>query len=252
MLTAERRQAILDRLSTDGKVVASQLVSTLGVSEDTVRRDLRELDAQGLVRRVHGGALPPTPTVNPRFVERRKVDPAGKAAIGAAAAAELVEPGSVVLLSGGTTVLEFARRLPDDLRATVLTTGPDIAAALADHPGLEVVMIGGRVQPDTHTVIGPEAVDAVRGVRADLCVLGVCSLHPEAGLTQIDREEALVERAMIASSARVATLTGADKLGFAGPWPVAAAGEIDVLVTDAPSDVTAPYASLGIEVVRAR
>src|SRR5215470_12289410 len=119
MLTAERRQQILDRLSTDGKVVASELVVTLGVSEDTVRRDLRELDSQGLVRRVHGGALPPTPTVNPRFSERRKVDPAGKAAI-AAAAAGLVRPGNVALLSGGTTVLEFARRLPDDLHATVL------------------------------------------------------------------------------------------------------------------------------------
>src|SRR5262245_25916264 len=152
MLTAERRQQILDRLSIDGKVVASELVVSLGVSEDTVRRDLRELDSQGLVRRVHGGALPPTPIINPRFVERAKVDPAGKAAIGAAAAAGLARSGEVLLLSGGTTVLEFARRLPDDLRATVLTTGPDIAVALAEHRGLEVVMLGGRVQPDTHTV----------------------------------------------------------------------------------------------------
>ncbi len=113
-------------------------------------------------------------------------------------------------------------------------------------------MVGGRLESDTHTVVGPEALDAVRGVRADLCVLGVCSLHPEAGLTQLDREESLVERAMIASSARVATLTGADKLGFAGPWPVARTDEIDVLVTDAPAEVTAPYAALGLEVVRAQ
>jgi DeoR/GlpR family transcriptional regulator of sugar metabolism len=251
VLTAERRQAIIDRLTIDGKVVASELVTSLGVSEDTVRRDLKELDSQGLLRRVHGGALPPTPIVNPRFVERRKVDPAGKAAIGAAAAG-LVKSGDVVLMSGGTTVLEFARRLPDDLQATVLTTGPDIALALVNHPTVEVVVVGGRLEPDTHTVVGPEALDAVRGVRADLCVLGVCSLHPEAGLTQIDREESLVERAMIASSARVATLTGADKLGFAGPWPVARTDEIDVLVTDAGPDVTAPYSALGLEVVRAR
>jgi DeoR/GlpR family transcriptional regulator of sugar metabolism len=251
VLTAERRQAIIDRLTIDGKVVASELVTSLGVSEDTVRRDLKELDSQGLLRRVHGGALPPTPIVSRHFVDRRKVDPAGKAAIGAAAAG-LVKPGDVVLMSGGTTVLEFARRLPEDLQATVLTTAPDIALALVHHPGLEVVVVGGRLEPDTHTVVGPEALDAVRGVRADLCVLGVCSLHPEAGLTQIDREESLVERAMIASSARVATLTGADKLGFAGPWPVARTDEIDVLVTDAPPEVTAPYSALGLEVVRAQ
>jgi DeoR/GlpR family transcriptional regulator of sugar metabolism len=250
MLTAERRQAILDRLTTDGKVVASELVSTLGVSEDTVRRDLRELDSQGLLRRVHGGGLPPRSAVSQQFAERRMVDPAGKAAIGAAAVS-LVRPNDVVLMSGGTTVLEFARRLPDDLRATILTTGPDIALALVNHPGLEVIAVGGHLQADTHTVVGPETVDAVRAVRADLCVLGVCSLHPEAGLTQIQREEALVERAMIAGSARVATLTGADKLGFAGPWPVAGTDEIDVLVTDAEPDLTAPYAALGLEVVHA-
>lgn len=251
MLTAERRQAILDRLGSDGKVVASELVESLGVSEDTVRRDLRELASQGLCRRVHGGALPPAPTISPRFVERRDVDLAGKAAIAVAAAA-LVRPGDVVLLGGGTTVLELARRLPDDLRATVLTTGPDIAGALASHPALDVVMVGGRVLPDSRTVVGPEAVDAVRGVRADLCMLGVCSLHPDVGLTLLDREEALVERAMIASSARLATLTGADKLGFAGPWPVADTKDIDVLVTDADEDAAAPYVARGLEVVRAR
>lgn len=251
MLTAERRQAILDRLGNDGKVVASELVAALGVSEDTVRRDLRELASQGLCRRVHGGALPPAPTISPRFVERRKVDRAGKAAIGAAAAA-LVRPGDVLLIGGGTTVLEFARRLPADLRATVLTTGPDIASALASHPALEVVMVGGRVLPDSHTVVGPEAVDALRGVRADLCVLGVCSLHPDAGLTQLDREEALVERAMVAASARLATLTSAEKLGFAGPWPVAATKDIDVLVTDAGENATVPYVARGLEVVHVR
>jgi DeoR/GlpR family transcriptional regulator of sugar metabolism len=250
MLTAERRQTILDRLTIDGKVVASELVAALGVSEDTVRRDLRELDSQGLLRRVHGGALPPRTTGTQHFAERRAIDPAGKAAIGAAAVS-LVRPNDVVLMSGGTTVLEFARRLPDDLRATILTTGPDIALALVDHPGLEVIALGGRLQADTHTVVGPETVDAVRAVRADLCVLGVCSLHPETGLTQIQREEALVERAMTACSARVATLTGADKLGFAGPWPVASTDAIDVLVTDATPEITAPYAALGLEVVRA-
>jgi DeoR/GlpR family transcriptional regulator of sugar metabolism len=184
-----------------------------------VRRDLRELAAQGLLQRVHGGALPPTPTP-PGFAARRGIDRAGKAAIGAAAV-RLVRPGEVVVVGGGTTTIEFARRLPDDLRATVITTGPDIAVALADHPLLEVVAIGGRVHPETRTVVGADEVAALHDIRADLCVLGVCSLHPDAGLTLRHREEALVERAMIEGSRRVATLTGAEKLGSAGPFHVA-------------------------------
>jgi DeoR/GlpR family transcriptional regulator of sugar metabolism len=251
MLTAERRREILDRLEREGKVVAADLVATLGVSEDTVRRDLRELAAQGLLHRVHGGALPPTPTP-PGFADRRQIDPAGKAAIGAAAV-RLVVPGEVVVVGGGTTTLEFARRLPDDLRATVITTGPDIAVALADHPRLEVVVVGGRMHPEARTVVGADAVAALRDIRADLCVLGVCSLHPDAGLTLLHREEALVERAMIEGSRRVATLTSAEKLGSAGPFHVAPVEAITTLVTDHDAPVPALDAirALGVEVVRA-
>jgi DeoR/GlpR family transcriptional regulator of sugar metabolism len=254
MLTEERRRAILSRLERDGKVVAADLVDALGVSEDTVRRDLRELAAQGLAQRVHGGALPPPAPARlaPSFRARRAIDPAGKALIAAAGVA-LARPGDVILLGGGTTLLEFARRLPDDLDATVVTTGPDIAAALADHRALEVVQVGGRVHPDARTVVGAEAVAAVREVRADLCVLGVCSLHPQAGLTALHREEAQVERAMLEGAVRVATLTGAEKLGSAGPFPVAPVEAITTLVTDrdAPPALLAPYEALGIEVLRA-
>jgi DeoR/GlpR family transcriptional regulator of sugar metabolism len=110
MLTAERRQEILSRLDRDGKVVASELVVELGVSEDTVRRDLRELAAGGLVQRVHGGALPPAPT-NATFTQRLRVAPAAKAGL-AEAALPLLEGANVIVLDGGTTSLELARRLP--------------------------------------------------------------------------------------------------------------------------------------------
>ena len=248
MLTAERRQAILSHLERHGKVVAAELVDALGVSEDTVRRDLRELDAQGLLRRVHGGALPASPTP-PRYADRRRLDPAGKAAIGRAAVG-LVQPGDVVLAGGGTTVLEFARALPADLPATVVTTAPDVAATLAEHPLLEVVAVGGRVHPETRTVVGADAVEALRGVRADLSVLGVCSLHPAAGLTVLHRDEAQVERLMLEGSRRVATLTGAEKLGSAAPFPVAAVDAITTLVTDraAPAALLEPYRAAGVEV----
>lgn len=248
LLGEERRRLILDWLAGEGKVRASELGERLGVSLDTVRRDLQELAAQGALRRVHGGALPPSPGAR-RFVDRRGQDAPAKAAI-AAAAVELLASGQVVALSGGTTVLELARRVPDDLEATVIATGPDIAVALADHPGLTVDVVGGRLHTAARVVTGADAVDALRRVRADVCLLSACSLHPAAGLTTRDREEALVVAALLGGAARVVILATAAKLGSAAPYEVAGLERIDVLVTDAPEDECVVYRELGVEVVR--
>src|SRR5688500_14639932 len=184
MLTAERRREILTRLDRDGKVVASELVAALGVSEDTVRRDLRGLAAGGLVQRVHGGALPPTPPAA-SFEQRLDVAPEAKAHL-AEAALPLLETANVLILDGGTTALELARRLPRDRDRTVLTNAPPVAAALAQHPRAEVILIGGRLLKHEQVTVGSAAVDALRQVRADACVLGICSLHPELGMTATD------------------------------------------------------------------
>jgi DeoR/GlpR family transcriptional regulator of sugar metabolism len=250
LLGEERREAILRRLQTDGKVRAARLAEDLGVSLDTVRRDLAELAAAGLLRRVHGGALPPASPGPSSFKERLPDDVDAKGAI-AAAAVSLVRPGDVVAVSGGTTILEVARRLPDYLDATFVTMGPDVAVALADHPGLTVDMIGGRLHAQARTVTGPEAVEALRAVRPDLCLLSACSLHPVAGMTLRHREEAAVVRAMVQGAARVVSLTTATKLGSAGPYPVAALDRIDTLISDAPEDELAVYRELGIDVVAA-
>ena len=164
---------------------------------------------------------------------------------------DLIRPGEVIAISGGTTTLEFARRLPDDLDATVIATNPHIAAALADHPRLTVDVIGGRLHPAARTVIGSEAVDALRRVRPDVCVLSACSLHPQAGMTLRHREEALVVRAMVENAGRLLSVTTAGKLGSAGPYPVAAIERIDTLVTDAPDAEVQVYRDLGIDVVKA-
>ena len=249
MLTAERRQAILTRLERDGKVVASELVDALGVSEDTVRRDLRELAAGGLVQRVHGGALPPAPDVG-SFAQRLNVAPLAKAHL-AEAALPLLEGANVVLLDGGTTALELARRLPSDRECTVLTNAPPVAAALAAHPTVEVVLIGGRLLKGAQVTVGAAAVDVLRQVRADACVLGICSLHPEVGVTATDHDEAQVKRAMVAAAAEVIALATADKLRTASPWVVAPVADLTHLVTDAGQDLTAPYAAAGVSVVHA-
>jgi DeoR/GlpR family transcriptional regulator of sugar metabolism len=250
LLGEERREAILRRLQTEGKVRASELSDDLGVSLDTVRRDLAELAAAGLLRRVHGGALPPASPGPSSFKERLPDDVAAKNAI-AAAAVPLVRPGEVVALSGGTTILEFARRLPDGLEATVVATSPDIAVALADHPRLTVDVVGGRLHPQARTVVGAEAVEALRNVRPDVCVLSACSLHPAAGMTLRYREEAAVVRSMVDGAARIVSLTTATKIGSAGPYVVADLERIDTLVTDAAAEDLVVYRDVGIEVVRA-
>jgi DeoR/GlpR family transcriptional regulator of sugar metabolism len=249
MLTAERRQAILSRLGRDGKVVASELVAALGVSEDTVRRDLRELAAGGLVQRVHGGALPLAPATA-SFAQRLRVAPEAKAHL-AAAALPLLEGASVIVLDGGTTSLELARRLPADRACTVLTNSPPVAAALAEHPLADVVLIGGRLLKDPQVTVGAAAVDALRQVHADVCVLGICSLHPELGVTTSDHDEAHVKRAMVESAAEVIALATADKLRTAAPWVVAPLADVTHLVTDAAPDLTHDYAAAGVSVVRA-
>jgi len=249
VLTAERRQAILTRLERDGKVVASELVLDLGVSEDTVRRDLRELAAGGHVQRVHGGALPP-PAAGGSFAQRLRVSPEAKAHL-AEAALPLLATANVLILDGGTTALELARRLPAERDCTVLTNSPPVAAALASHPRAEVVLIGGRLLKDSQVTVGAAAVDALRQVHADACVLGVCSLHPEIGVTATDHDEAHVKRAMVEASAEVIALATAEKLRTASPWLVAPLADLTHLVTDAGEELTADYAAAGVSVVRA-
>jgi DeoR/GlpR family transcriptional regulator of sugar metabolism len=249
MLTEERRRTILDRLERDGKVVAAELVALLDVSEDTIRRDLRELSAQGLLHRVHGGALPAPPAAG-GVHERLRVDPERKAAL-AEAALPLLEGARVIILDGGTTAAELARRLPRERACTVLTNAPPVAAALSAHPRAEVVLLGGRLLKREQVVVGASAVDALRRVRADVAVLGVCSLHPEAGVTAHEREEAEVDRAMVDAAGEVVALATADKLGTVSPWLVAGLGDVTHVVTDGDAEATAALQAAGVAVVRA-
>jgi DeoR/GlpR family transcriptional regulator of sugar metabolism len=251
MLTEERRTAILGRLERDGKVVAAELSSALDVSPDTVRRDLRELADAGLLRRVHGGALPPT--VGARAYDvRRAQAPAAKAAI-ANATARLLQDGQVIVLDAGTTTLEVARHLPSSLDATVITNSPAIAVALAEHPSVDVTVLGGRLDKHAHALVGATTVEALRSIRADVLVLGVCSLHPEVGITVLELEESHVKRVMIANAAEVVAVASADKLGSAAPYVVAPLDELTYLVTEGsvPVEQLSPYEALGIEVVLA-
>lgn len=242
---------ILERLRSDGKVVAAELSSSLAVSPDTVRRDLGELAEAGLLRRVHGGALPAAVGARP-YSARRKQAPAAKAAI-ARATSRLLRGGQVIMLDAGTTTLEVARHLPLELEATVITNSPPIAVALAEHPKVEVAVLGGMLDKDAHALVGAATIEALRSVRADVLVLGVCSLHPEVGITVTDLEESYVKRAMIANAAEVVAVSSADKLGSAAPYVVGPLDELTHLVTErsCAAEQLAPFRVLGVEVVLA-
>jgi len=250
LLGEERREAIMRRLRSQGKVRAADLAPEFGVSLDTVRRDLGELADAGLLRRVHGGALPPTAPGPPEFEARVGLDLASKRAV-AEAAAGLVGEHEVVAVTGGSTMLELARGLPDGLEATFVVTSPDIASALAEHPAVAVDLVGGRLDRRSRTVTGPEAVDALRRVRPDSALISACTVHPEGGLTVRHRDEAAVVREVVEGARRVVALATADKLGTVGPYPVAELDRVDLLVTDAPESDWAVYRGAGVEVVQA-
>ena len=251
MLSAERRQYILETLRRNGKVLATDLSAALNVSEDTIRRDLRELADAGQLQRVHGGALPRSPSAASFSVRERQALPA-KAAI-ARVAAQLVRPGQVIILDGGTTTLQVAQQLPPDLHATVITNSPPIAVALAEHPCVEVVIIGGRLAKAARVAVGAATVEALHMIRADLCLLGTCGLHPETGISVLELEEAHVKRAMIAGAAEVVALASADKLGAAGPYIVGPLNALTHLITEraVADEALAPYHALGMTILRA-
>ena len=252
VLPDQRREAILDALARDGRVVAAHLAQLLDVSDDTVRRDLDELAASGRVRRVRGGALPAASATPVRMVDRQELHAAEKARIARRAAALLADEPTISL-GGGTTVLAIARELAADGRArTVLTTSPDVAMALADAPG-ELLLAGGRLEPDSRTIIGAEALDAVRRVRPAVAVLGVCSLQAAIGLTTNAAGEAEVARAQVACAGRLLVATEGAKLGSSAPHLVARAGDVAQLVTDgdAPDEELDALRALGVEVLTA-
>lgn len=231
MLVSERRELLLRRLRTDGKLVARDLAGELGLSEDSIRRDLRDLAAAGLCQRVYGGAVPVSAALAD-YRSRADVEPQSKQRV-AARAAGLIRPGDLVILDGGTTTLAVARTLPPDLAATVVTHSPTIAAALIDHPTIEILLLGGRIYKHSAVACGAATVEAAQAITADLFLLGVTGVHADHGLTTGDPEEAAMKRALAARAADTYVLASAEKVGAVSPYKVLDLEAVSGIVTDA-------------------
>ncbi len=255
VLPDERQQRILDRLARDGRVLANQLAQEFGTSEDTVRRDLRELSAAGLCRRVYGGALLLSPASG-SILERTADQPERKAALGRKAATliqTLLRPRALLFMDASSTNLAVARALPGDLGITVATNAPDLATVLSSIAGIEVIVIGGRLDSRSGAVLGGRATLEVARIQPDLAVIGACAVDADAGLAAYGAEEADFKRVVVDSAVSVATVVTADKLGTRAPYAVMPTSLLKHVVTEAfvGEDVIAPFLAQGVRIHRA-
>jgi len=251
-LPDERQQIILDRLARRGRVLAGDLAREFRTSEDTIRRDLREMAAAGKCRRVYGGALPLSPASGP-LAARISQAPERKAALGRAAAA-LVRAGQVLFFDAGSTNAAIARALPAGLDLVIATNAPDIAADLVGKAGVELIVIGGRVDPRSGAALGARALRDARAIRVDLAFLGACAVDVRAGVAAFDAEEAEFKRLIAEGAKAVAAAVTTDKLGTAAPFAVAPVSRLTHLVVeaDAPENALAPLRRAGVSVHRAK
>lgn len=251
MLTTHRKQEILAILKRDGLVIAKKVSHSMGVSEDTIRRDLRELAQEGLLQRVHGGALPSSPAIAD-FAGRESITTEGKVAIGRVAS-QMIRPGQVVILDGGTTARQVARHVPSALKATIVTHSPTIALELVNHANVEVILIGGRMFKHSVVSVGAAAIEAISHIHADTYFMGVTGVHPKTGLTTGDFEEAAVKRALSHAAAETIVLASSEKLNAASPYAVVSLDEISEIITEraTAAALTRPYEKLKIRVTRA-
>lgn len=249
MLASQRKQLILDLLAEHRQVHSGELSQRFSISEDSIRRDLRELAAEGLLQRVHGGALPASAAVAP-LETRKNVQTNSKQAV-ARKAVSLIQPGQVVILDGGTTTHELVKQLPTTLRFTAVTHSPAIAVALVDFPLVDVILLGGVLYRHSVVTTGAAMLESLQRINADLFFMGVTGVHPEMGLTTGNYEEASVKRALATQAAETIVMASQEKLDSASPFAIGELGMISGIVVEQPltQELQAACEKLGIAVI---
>ncbi len=230
MLKLERHQIILNKLKANRKVLSTVLSGELKVSEDTVRRDLKELEAQQLLYKVHGGALSIENRIVP-YLERSISNLDQKKKI-AKKAVNLIKEGQVIIMSGSSTNLELVKLIPPDMDITIFTYSLPIALQLTEHPKAEVIFIGGKLNKRAQVTVGIDVVTSISLLRADICFMGTDAINIDRGMTESDWEVAHIKKSMIASSDYVVSLCVSAKLMEARRYAVVPISDIDVIITD--------------------
>ncbi|WP_424928832.1 DeoR/GlpR family DNA-binding transcription regulator [Amaricoccus tamworthensis] len=243
----DTRQRILgERLGNGREVVAVEVAAEFGVSVDTIRRDILALEAAGLAHRVRGGAVPvavPSSPLLSRMASGERISPAL-----VAAAVERIGTAATILADGGVTVLSVISKLPKQEGRLVVTPSPWVAVACHER-GIEVFLLGGRLNPSGGIATGDPAVLAAARISADVALLGACGLEAEFGLSSDEFEEAQVMLAMHRASRRSFVVTDGSKIGRRARHGTLAIDEIDLVITDAEEALTRPLVQAGTEVI---
>lgn len=249
MLKGERQALILSRLQEEKKVLSSDLSMQLNVSEDTIRRDLKELASEGKLLKVHGGAIITSQNLyaykeNEIYDHDKKLEVAKKAL-------QLIEDNDVLIIGGGTTNLELVSLMPPDLGVTVFTYSLPIAMRLSDHPKIDVILFGGKLMKRAQVTIGLDMIQYISKIRADACFLGSSGIDIDAGLMEIDWEVSQLKRAIVGVSDKVVIMSTSEKIDTKQRFLVCPLEKINTLVTevDPDSGLLAAYRKRGLQVL---
>ena len=249
----ERQHAIAGLVADRGRVSVTDVAERFGVTTETVRRDLAVLERAGMLRRVHGGAVPTgaLSLVEPGLAERGTTRAEQKRKIATAALDLLPQADGSVLLDGGSTTAALADLLPTERRLLVATNSVPIAARLSLTPAVALHVLGGRVRGITQTAVGEATVRALDNLRLDVAFLGANGITVRHGFSTPDESEAATKQAMARATQRTVVLADSSKLGREHLVRFAAIDDVDVLVTDSDADpeVVAALRDTGIEVV---
>jgi DeoR/GlpR family transcriptional regulator of sugar metabolism len=249
MLKEERHNFIINEVSKYNRVLLTDLAQKLEVSDDTVRRDLKELDALDKIKKVHGGAV--SKSYNIYNYTQPDIYAREEKILIAQKAHRLLHDNQVILISGGTTNLEFARLIPKNLKATFFTPSLPTALQLLNHPNSETIFIGGKISREMQLALGGSVINTLSQIKTDLCLIGTGHLDAYHGLSEFDWEVVQLKKAMIKASKKVVALTISEKLNSSQRYRVCEAGEIDYLITELdPKDaVLQPYINQGVTVL---
>ncbi len=249
MLKKERQAYILHQVNLHNKVLSSSLSEEINVSEDTIRRDLQELSDEGKIIKVHGGAL--SQSFNHVNYPSNKIYGYTQKKIIAQKVVSLIKDGMFILTTGGTTIIELARILPPQLKATFISGSIPAVLEYMHHPNIEVILIGDKLSKSSKITVGGDAIAKIKQLKADLCIMGINSIDTQHGITDNDWDVVQIKKAMIESSQRTVCLTIAEKINSVQPIQVCQLNAIDILVTElaATDPKLLPYTKAGIKVL---